>query len=169
MSRSLCLTLFAPVLVLGACAAPGGPYPSLQPRATEAIDPRVPVTRPVNNRPLTPALGAKLSALVDEAQTGNSAFDAAASEAERLAAAADAPQSENWIAAQEALTAAIAARKPTAQALGDIDELAATALQIQGGIAPNDLAAIKHAAALVGSLDERQAERIDAVQKRLGL
>src|SRR5438105_3415168 len=31
------------LLALGACAAPGGPYPSLQPRPAEAIDPRVPV------------------------------------------------------------------------------------------------------------------------------
>ena len=91
------------------------------------------------------------------------------SQAERLAAAAGAPQSEGWIAAEEALTAAIAARKPTATALGDIDEIGATALQTQGGLAPNDLAAINHAAALVGSLDQRQAERVDAIQKRLGL
>jgi hypothetical protein len=108
-----------------------------------------------------------LSALVDQAQRGNAAFDGAASQAEGLAAAAGAPQSEGWIAAQEALTAAIAARTPTAQALGDIDEIAATALQTQGGIAPNDLAAISRAAALVGSLDQRQAERIKALKERL--
>jgi hypothetical protein len=36
-------------------------------------------------------------------------------------------------------------------------------------MAPNDLAAIKSAAAEVATLDQRQAERIDAIQKRLGL
>jgi hypothetical protein len=165
MRNAVCLSF----LVLSACAAPGGPYPSLQPRTAEAIDPRVPVVRPINNRPVSATLAARLSALVDQAQSGNAAFDTAASEAERLASSAGAPQSEGWIAAQEALTAAIAARKTTATALGDIDALAATALQTQSGIAPNDLAAIKKAQSVVGLLDRRQAERTDAIQKRLGL
>jgi hypothetical protein len=165
MRNAACLAL----LTLSACAAPGGPYPSLRPRAAEAIDPRVPVERPVNDRAATSALASRLSTLVEQAQSGNAAFDGAVSEAERLASAAGAPQSESWVAAQEALTAAIAARQETAQALGDIDAVAATALQAQGGIAPNDLAAINRAAALVGSLDQRQAERIKALQLRLGI
>ena len=157
------------IAALSACSAPGGPYPSLQPRAAEAIDPRIPVVRPVNDRPVTAALAGQLAALVEAARNGNAGFDRAALEAERLAANAGAPQSEGWIAAEEALTAAIAARRPTATALGDIDALAANALQTQQGIAPNDLAAIKRAQEEVGALDERQAARIDAVQKRLGL
>ena len=162
-------TALIPMMVLTACAAPGGPYPSLQPRAAEAIDPRTPVVRPMNDRPVTAGLMARLSALVDQARNRTSAFDSAASAAERLAAGAGAPQSESWIAAQEALTAAIAARQATAQALGDIDEIAATSLQNQRGIAPNDLAAIQGAAGEVAVLDSRQAARIDAIQNRLGL
>jgi len=165
MRRALLLTLLA----LGACSSPGGPYPSLQPRAAEAIDPRVPVERPINERPVKAALAAQLAQLVGEAQAGDAAFDPMASQAERLARAAGAPQSEGWIAAQEALSAAIAARKPTATALSDIDAIGATALQTQEGIAPNDLAAIQRAAAQVGSLDERQAQRIAAIQRQLGL
>lgn len=155
--------------LLSACSAPGGPYPSLQPRAAEAIDPRVPVTRPVNDRPVSAALAARLAALIDRARGGDAAFAGAAAAAERLASAAGAPKSESWIAAQEALTAAIAARRPTAIALGDIDELGATALQRQGGLAPSDLAAIDRAAAEVGSLDQQQADRVTAIQKRLGI
>jgi len=165
MRYALCLA----VLTLSACAAPGGPYPSLRPRAAEAIDPRIPVVRPMNDRPVAASLTARLSALVDEARSGDAAFDSAASEAERLAGTAGTPQSEGWILAQEALTGAIAARKPTAQALGDIDEMAATALQTQRGIAPNDLAAIQRAASEVGAIDNNQSQRIDAIQKRLGL
>jgi hypothetical protein len=157
------------VLLLSACAAPGGPYPSLQHRAAEEIDPRVPVVRPVNDRPVTPALASRLEALVDQVRGDSAAFENAAADAERLASAAGPAQSESWISAQEALTAAIAARKATAQALGDIDEMAATALQTQRGIAPNDLAAIQRAAAEVAALDDRQAERLDAIQRRLGL
>jgi hypothetical protein len=161
--------LLLTIVALSACAAPGGLYPSLQPRAAEAIDPRVPVVRPMNNRPVAPTLASDLSTLVDQARSGNAAFDSAASQAERLATSAGAPQSEGWIAAQEALTAAIAARKTTATALGDIDGLAATALQTQRGIAPNDLVAIKNAQLVVAALDQRQSERIAAIQKRLGL
>jgi hypothetical protein len=164
MRNSLCLL----AVLLSACSATG-PYPSLRPRAAEAIDPRIPVVRPVNDRPVAPALAARLAALVDQARGASAAFDSAASAAERLASAAGAPQSESWISAQEALTAAIAARKATAQALGDIDEIAATALQTQRGIAPNDLAAIQRAASEVAALDSRQAERIDAIQRRLGI
>jgi hypothetical protein len=123
----------------------------------------------MNNRPVSAALAARLSALVDQAQSGNATFEAAASRAERLAASAGAPQSEGWIAAQEAVTAAIAAREGTAAALGDIDALAATALQTQGGIAPNDLSAIKRAQSEVAALDERQSSQVKALQRRLGL
>ena len=160
--------ILATLLLLSACTSPGGKYPSLQPRAAEAIDPRVPVTRPMNNRPVSVSLASKLAGLVGQARSGDAAFEGAASEAEHLAASAGAPQSESWISAQVALTAAIAARKPTATALGDVDEVAATALQAQGGIAPNDLAAIKNAAAQIAAIDHRQADRIDAIQKRLG-
>ena len=156
------------ILLLGACAAPGGPYPSLQPRAAERIDPRVPVERPVNDRPVTPALAARLAELIGQAHGGEAAFEPAAAEAERLAANAGAPQSEGWTVAQQALSAAIEARGPTASALGDVDALGANALQTQGGIAPNDLAAIQSASAEIGALDERQTARIKALQERLG-
>jgi hypothetical protein len=82
---------------------------------------------------------------------------------------AGAPQSESWIAAQEALSAAIAARNPTAMAQADIDALGASALQTQGGIAPNDLKAIDSAAAEVEAIAREQTDRIDEIRKRLGL
>ena len=165
MRNAVCLT----ILALGACSAPGGPYPSLRPRAAETIDPRLPVSRPMNERPVSAALASRLAALVDQARSGNAAFESAVAEAERLSVSAGPPQSEGWIAAEEALTAAIAARKPTATALADIDELAGNALETQRGIAPNDLAAIQTAAAEAGALDERQAARVAAIQKSLGL
>ena len=160
--------LLIAVLLLNACASAGGPYPSLQPRSAEKIDPRVPVERPMNNRPAGLALTARLASLVAQARDGDASFTIAAADAERLAASAGSPQSESWIAAQEALTAAVAARKPTAMALGDIDEIGATALQTQGGIAPNELAAIDAATREVSELDQRQADRIKAIQSRLG-
>jgi hypothetical protein len=163
------LPLLVTILALCACSATtGGPYPSLQPRAAEAIDPRLQPVKPMNDRPVSAALAAKLAALVDQARGGDAAFEPAAAEAERLAAAAGAPHSEGWIAAQEALSAAIAARKPTALAQADIDALGASALQTQGGIAPNDLKAIDGAAAEVSRIARSQTDRIAAVQRKLG-
>jgi len=162
-------TIFIMALGLAACSSTGGPYPSLQPRSAEAIDPRIQPVRPMNDRPVTRALAAQLATLIAEAHAGDSNFQPAAATAERLAAAAGAPQSEGWVAAQEALSAAIAERKPTSTALADIDSLGARALQTNGGIAPNDLAAIQAAAAEVGSLDQRQSDRIKAIQQRLGV
>jgi hypothetical protein len=157
------------VVLLTACSTSGGPYPSLQPRAAEAIDPRLQPVRPINDRPVASPLAARLQALVEQARGGEAAFEPAAAQAERLAPSAGAPQSEGWIAAQQALSAAIAARSATATAQSDIDALAATALQTQGGIAPNDLKAIDSAAAEVATISRSQTERIAAIQRRLGL
>ncbi len=157
------------VAALGACSTPGGPYPSLAPRAGEALDPRVPVERPINDRPVTPALAARLAELVGQAERGQSDFAPLAAKAEQLANGAGGPQSDGWVEAQQALSAAVAARGPTARALGDIDAIGANLLEKQGGLAPNDLAAIQRAQAEAGAIDQRQADRIKAVQNRLGI
>ena len=155
-------------IVMAGCAQVGGPYPSLQPSAAEAIDPRVPVERPINDRPVTPAIAVRLAELIALARAGDSAFVPLASVADRVAATAGAASSESWIVAQEALSAAVAARAPTVRALGDIDAIAATRLADQGGLAPNDLSAIQAAASEVGAIERRQAARIAEVQRRLG-
>ncbi len=156
------------IAVTSACSVPGGAPPSLLPRPAEAIDPRLPVEGPVNTRPVDPALASRLAQLVGEARDGDAAFRPAAAEAERLAAAAGGSHSEAWVAAQEALSHAIAARAPTAHALGDIDALGADKLQAQGGLSPADLAAIRGAGAEVGAVDQRQAAAVAAIQRRLG-
>jgi hypothetical protein len=153
---------------LGACTTAGGPYPSLQPRAAEAIEPRLEPARPINDRPVSALLAAQLASLVEQARNGDGAFAAAIAQAEGLAAGAGAPQSESWIVAQQALSGAIAARRPTAMALADIDALTANALRTQGGIAPNDLAAMQEAAAQISAIARAQTNRIDALQQRLG-
>jgi hypothetical protein len=163
------LTLTPVIASLSACAGPGGPPPSLLPRAAEAIDPRLPVERPLNDRPVNAALAAKLAELVSEARAGDAAFAPAAAAAGRLAEAAGGAQSEGWVAAQEALSAAIAARDPTTRAIGDIDAIGSEKLQTQGGLSPADLGAIKAAGDEVGAIDQRQADAIKAIQRRLGI
>ena len=155
-------------LAIAGCAAPAGPAPSLAPRAAEAIDPRVPVVAATTPQLADAALAIRLAELISQARSGESAFVVAAGDAQRLAATAGPPQSETWIVAQEALSAAVAARAPTTHALGDIDAIAASALASQGGMVPADLAAIEAAATEVGAVDRRQAQMIDELQRRLG-
>ena len=164
-ARSFGLTALAG---LAGCTAATGPGPSLAPRSAEAIDPRVPVVGAAVTMPVDPQLAARLAELVSSARQGDGAFLAAAGEARRLAGAAGAPQSESWIVAQQALSAAVSAREPVARALGDIDAIAAAEVARRGGIAPADLAAIETAAAQVGAIDGRQARTIDALQRQLG-
>ena len=153
---------------MAGCAAPSGPVPSLAHRAAESIDPRVPVVAATTPQPTNHTLAVRLAKLVGQARSGENAFAAAAGEAQRLASAAGAPQSETWVVSQEALSATVAARAPTTQALGDIDAIAAAALETKGGIAPADLTAIEAAAAEVGAIDRRQAQIIATIQQRLG-
>ena len=168
MRIRISLALSAMVLIAG-CAVPAGNPPSLAPRAAEAIDPRVPIPNEVIVGPADSNLSAHLAALVDQAQAGDSAVEGAAADAERLALAAGSSQSESWVVAQQALSVAQSARAATTRALGDIDEIAATALERHGGMPPGNLAAVKAAASTVSAIDNRQSARIEAIENRLGL
>ena len=95
------LTLAATALAAG-CAAPPGNAPSLAPRAAEAIDPRVPIPNEVIAGPADSNLSARLAALINQAEAGDSAFQVAAAEAEALAQSAGAQLGEGWILAQQA-------------------------------------------------------------------
>jgi hypothetical protein len=161
-----CLALL--ISLATGCASPNDDVPSLQPRAAETIDPRLPVGQPVNDRPADPSLVARLNALVDQARSGEAAFETALATARLAATSAGAPQSESWIVAQEALSGAVEARGPVATAMAAIDAIGADLLIAQGGLAPADLAAVQRAAEVVGAIDNRQAEAVASVQARLG-
>ena len=167
MARPFALALMIAPLA-AACTGPTGDLPSLQTRAAESMDPRLPVERPINDRPADPALIARLGSLVAQARAGEPQFEAAINTARRAADGAGAPQTEGWIVAQEALSGAVEARGAVALALAAIDSLGANLLARQGGLAPSDKQAIEEAAALVEAIDRRQAAAIDAVQARLG-
>jgi len=161
------LAILAVAITLAGCASSAAP-PSLLPRPAEAIDPRVDVVRPMNDRPVNASLAGQLAALVSQARSGDAAFGPAAAEAQRLATSAGAPQSESWIAAEEALSRAVAAKEATARALGDIDSLGGDRLQANSGMAPSDLAAVQQASAEVFAIDQRQSDTIKSIQAALG-
>ena len=159
---------FLLLILLGACASPDIRAPSLAPRAAEAIDPRAPVAGAAIVTEASPALVRQLDELVGLALAGDAAFQPAADNAERLASAAGPPQSESWVVAQQALSAAVAARAPVTRALGEIDSLSAARIQQLGGMSAGDLAAIESASARVAEIDAREAALLDRIQARLG-
>ena len=162
--RSLAFLL--PVAIAG-CSTPGGPYPSLQPRPAEAIDPRLPVPEAPQQTAATLPLVQQLDSLVAQAVAGDEAFRPLVERAEALAQAAGPKPSESWIVAQQALSAAVAARTPVANAVGDIDALGAERIQRLGGIGAADLEAINAAAARVAEIDKTEADAINRIQARV--
>ena len=153
-------------LLLAACSTPRVPEPSLAPRAAEAIDPRVPIPSDPVVGPVDTALVGRLEQLVNEVRQGRAGFDSLADQTESLAAAAGPAESESWIAAQQSLSALVAARAPVTRAMADLDELVAEQIRT-GGIAPGDLAAIQVASAEAGAINQRQAEIVNRLEVEL--
>ena len=158
---------FLLALVPAACTSPSANVPSLAPRTAEAIDPRLPIEDRSLAIPADQALQAQAHALLERAQSTGGRFAPAIALAERLAGSAGAAQSESWIAAQQALSAAIAERAPVTRALGDIDALTTAQVQAKGGLSPADIAGLSAVAREIAEIDRRQAARISAVQARL--
>lgn len=153
-------------ILLSGCAAATN-TPSLAPRAAEAIDPRVPVPEPVLSTTPAPALVEKLDSLVAQAIAGDQAFSPMIEHARQLADSAGSKETESWVVAQQALSAAIGVRLPVTSAVGEIDALGAQRVQTLGGIGAADLKAIQAAAAKVAEIDSREAAAIDSIQKQL--
>ena len=155
------------VSLLAGCASAPVAAPSLAPRPAESIDPRVPVPEPPIPTTPTAGLVQQLERLVAQAQSGDAAFRPLADRARDLAASAGPNESESWVVAQQALSAAVAARAPVASAVGDIDALGAQRIQKLGGIGLADLKAIDAAATKVAEIDSRETAAIDEIQRLL--
>ena len=155
------------VSLLAGCASTPVAAPSLAPRPAESIDPRVPVPELAIPTSPTGGLVQQLERLVAQAQSGDAAFRPLVDRARELAASAGPKESESWVVAQQALSAAVAARAPIASAVGDIDALGAQRIQKLGGIGLADLNAIDAAAAKVAEIDSREAAAIDETQRFL--
>jgi len=154
------------LLLLGGCASVTD-APSLARRPAEAIDPRLPIVDPSAALPADPALAAALRRIADPAFAQGRAVDAAIASADRLAGAAGAPGSESWIAAQQALSAAVAAQAPVTRAMGDFDAAVSDRIRSGARLVPQDLAAVRAIAADLAALDRRQRSALAAVQAQL--
>jgi hypothetical protein len=156
--------LVAAALVAAALAGctPKGEFPSLALRPIEAENPR---EEPVRTRPVVAAdaaLRARAAELLARAREGEAAFGAAHRRAASLARTAGAPGSESWVAAQEAISRAEAARAAATQALGDLDRFATERAELPTN--EEDFAAINAALAEAARLVQGQQQRFDALR-----
>lgn len=155
-------------LALAACETPSSQgEPSLARRPAESIDPRLPVDVAVDSRPVDPALAAKLEALLTEARNAAAAFAAAEPAARAMAASAGRPESESWIAAQNALAELERVRAPFTRAYGDVDALRAQSARSGDRASAADVAALEAASAELNGLAERQAEALDSIRSQI--
>ena len=113
-------SLFA--LMLGACASQSVDAPTLAPRASEAIDPRLPVEALAQPGPADPVLASNIDRLLAEARIGDDTFMAAVPATRSAAASAGPIQSESWVVAQAALARLERLRTPVTNAAADIDQ-----------------------------------------------
>ena len=154
--------------LLGACSKSALNPPSLAPRAAEKIDPRIPVEHPIVKRGANLTLAAKLATLLNEAESGDTAFRAALGPAQKTVSAAGTARSESWITAQQQLSALESARAPTTRAAAAIDALAGDAVKADNGIDTDELSAIQRASQYADAMAARQAGEIAAMAARLG-
>jgi len=110
------------VLILPGCA-PKGAFPSLGVRPVEQLSLDEPV-REAQVVAVDSGLAARIIELSNQANRGQSGFDALLPAARARASAAGEMGSESWIEAQQALSRLEAARALTVSALAELDRLA---------------------------------------------
>jgi len=160
------LFLSAACLALSACGTLSG-APSLMPRAVE----KQPIDMPVEQAsepegPADPAILAALAKQIDAAQAGDKAFAERSKAAESaVAKAAGKTQgSEEWVQAQEAITALESARAAVRDAAAAIDALR----DDPASAAPGNRTAIDTAAKQVSAIENAQSAAVAALAGKLG-
>ena len=148
------------MLSLSGCMAEG-PFPSLAQRDVE----RRPLGEPVRPNPIIAddaALRITLLELTRLARQAHSDFTAVVGLADTAARSAGGPGSDSWIAAQEQLSRAEAARAGTTRALGDLDRLALDRSNLPTSLA--DQAALAAAKTEIERLTADQQARLDRLK-----
>lgn len=163
MRRLLLILALAP---LAACAT-SGTVPSLAARPAEAVDPRVPVNRPIEAGAVDPQLASLLATAVARALGSQTEFDRRAAEAQGLAPQAGPVGSESWIAAQAALSRLIEQQGVAVNAAADVDGYAGERLNSQRWLSPTNQQAIADTAAQIATITAAQAAVIDGLTTQL--
>ena len=160
------LLISAGLLGLSACGAEVH-APSLMPRAVEKQPIDMPVEQAVEPEgPADPALRTALAAQIDAARDGDKAFAErrVAAEGAVAKAAGKAQGSEEWVQAQETITALESARTIVHDAAAAIDALRGD----PSSAAPGNRAAIDAAAKQVSEIEDAQSTVVAALTGKLG-
>ena len=142
-----------------ACAA-SGPFPSLAPRAVEKEAEAAPEPPPPTVADA--AVTARIAQLLTGARQANARCEEPDRAADQATGRAGGVGSEGWIAAQQALSRAVAARGPVVDAIAELDRLGIT-----HAYHPANLAAVQEALVEAQGIAERQSSLIAALQARL--
>jgi hypothetical protein len=160
------LLISAATLVLVGCGA-RVPAPSLMPRAVE----KQPIDMPLNEAaeretPADAALQAQIATQLAAAEAGDRKFaeQRAVADAAIARAAGAKPGEENWVQAQEAITALEIARTAVRDAAAAIDALRLDPANASTG----NRAAIDAAAARVDGIQRAEASAVAALTAKLG-
>ena len=154
----------APLIALLLCACAGkGAFPSLNPRPIEAQaagllqepDPQVAMPRPSD-----PKIAARIEAIAQPALDSESAFDAAATNAERLMPKAGPSGSDSWVQAQMRVSALERSRYVVKSGLADLDNVRR---ELMAAPKSEDLTKLEDRIRQIEALDARQ----DAAMQRL--
>jgi hypothetical protein len=160
--KSAVLPASLALLLTAGCAAPG-PFPSLAPREVERI---YAAGDPLQSAPEAPdraGLAERIVALSAAASDGEAAFDRALAAARPLASRAGSPGSESWIAAQQAISRAEAARAQTMRALADLDQFTLEQAR-EGPLSPGDYRRLTDSAARLQAISGRQQEAMNGLR-----
>ena len=150
------------ILFLGGCTAVDAP--SLAPRAVE----KVPVTAPEpyveETGTADPALAGRLAPLVAQAEAAHRDFTAAQQNVEKAVAAAGPSGSENWILAQQALSALDGKRAALQDVATKLD-----AIRFEpSNAAPGNRAVVDETAKRIGTLVDAEAATMQRLAATLG-
>lgn len=156
-----CSLLCAALLPLCACTVTDGPYPSLAPRPVEKLgfdEPAAPAPAPPA---ADPALDARIADNARERAAAAAAFDTGVVRAQRLARAARGAQagSDRWLDAQTAVAELDALRARHQDALGVLEDLAATRAQSLQPAYP----ALEEALTTARATSAAETRQIDAI------
>jgi hypothetical protein len=165
MSRSPLPLLFIAATLAG-CAATGD-FPSLAPRPIEKTANEEPVAATAPIAGADAALLTRVTAIVESGESGHRAFltEIAAARPAIERGSGTAEGSEAWVAAQQAYTAADAARGALTAALTDLDALRR---EQADNANPGNQAALDQAAQRLGALDAEDNAALAELASKLG-
>jgi hypothetical protein len=154
--------LLAAALLLAGCASDGA-FPSLGVREAERVYASGDPLQTTPEAPDRAGLAGRIAGFVAAANEGEAVFTRALAAARPIAARAGTRGSESWLAAQQAISRAEAARAATTKALGDLDQFSAEQAR-QGPLSTSDFQQLTEATSRLQAQADRQRQAVEQLR-----